>query len=170
VGASIRSAQGGKPFGGEYLVAVVGMRPRFPASSKALLERCGLLIVEFFEPTDARRAFSVVAPDVIVWDSRHPSMKWLSPVARDLLSFASLTQPRTPLIVLTTSGVTDDIRHQWHSGKALLMSPRRFASRGLASAARRLCGLPDTCCSVNRPNVALTIEQPPRHSPVTRDQ
>lgn len=156
----------------DSLILIVGLCRPLPARSRRLLERCEVEAVEIPSPQDACRILQTVVPDLIVIDSRHPLLHQSSTVAANLVKTVTFAHDfiHTPLVVLDAAEVSEDVRSCWRRPGAVFLSTRGQTYRELAVVVRRLCGLPDRCCSVNRPNHSLTRKQSQRYIDVTHAQ
>jgi hypothetical protein len=157
----------------DWLVAIVGLSRPFGSSSRALLERCGLTVLDLRSPDEAVRVLSTIAPDAIVVDSHHPALNPPSSVYAKLLrSIETIraTRPTAPLIVLTSTGLSVDTAEDWHRTGAVFLPSHKQTYRQVAALARSLCGLPAGCCPVERSSPGLTMTKSRRYAVVTRPE
>jgi hypothetical protein len=137
--------------GDECLVVLVGFRQSLGSNATGLLERCELRALELPCPDDACRVLETIAPDAVVLDSHHASLKTVSgPAGRILRVIAEHgTQDRQiPLIVLAAAGTSAELHRAFLGCNAVLVPSRLQTYRHIAALVRRLCGLPDGCCAV----------------------
>ena len=108
----------------DWLVAIVGLSRPFGSSSRSLLERCGLTVLDLRSPEEAVRVLTTIAPDAIVVDSHHPALKHSSLLcARLLRSIETIrtTVPTAPLIVLTSAGLSCNSAEDWERAGAVFL-------------------------------------------------
>lgn len=97
----------------------------------------------------AQRILQSLAVDAIVLDSHHLELKWLSPPVARLLHVITVMrdrEPRPPLIVLTSAGLSGDLRRACGRAESVFLPAHLQSYRQIAAVVRRLCGLVDGCC------------------------
>jgi CheY-like chemotaxis protein len=137
----------------ECLVALVGLERSLEANARGVMKRCGIHTLELPDLDDACRLLETLAPDAVVLDTHHPSLKCVSfGIVRllDALSALGHDGRFVPRIVLTSAGLKLDLKTVFVSGGAVLLPAHLQHYRQLATLIRKLCGLPDDCCVVGQ--------------------
>jgi CheY-like chemotaxis protein len=136
----------------ELLVVLVGLQHLVGSKGDGIFERCQLRVVEVPNPEDACRVLETISPDAIVLDSHHSELKRMAGAAVRLLRLLRAHDPNKrhiPMVVLTSAGISVDLRRAFVNIGALMVPAHLQTHRQLAALIRRLCGLTEPCCEID---------------------
>jgi hypothetical protein len=132
------------------LVVFIGLRRSLGANANGIFTRCELRTLEVPEPEDAAGVLSTISPDAVVLDMHHPGLKRLTERTRlliQLLRARSREHRTTPIVCLSSVGVSRDLRNALVDLGAVLVHRHHQTHRQLSMLIRDLCGFPDRCCN-----------------------
>ena len=132
------------------VVALVGFPYPLRSIGRGVLERCGLVVVQFPTPQVALRTLRTrVRVDAVIIDAHHQWSGGQSAAVEALLMFAEAAPwdgVPLPVIVLPGGDMPSGIRDT-AAARGVHFVPPRQNYRAVARLARQLCGLDGTCCN-----------------------